>query len=529
LIVVALEISMLDPGSDLRADVSDLIVVALEISMLDQAYGDTRWSADQAIRRMEEMYEALRRNTSSVIVINTLMSEVLSQEASAKCHSSDQEVTRANDWICQFAESNKGRFVVADWVRLLLSAGQENAIDRRFWRTSLAPFKAPFLDLYAREIAKVVRALKGKAKKCLVLDCDDTLWGGVVGEDGLNGITLGTTELPGKAYYEFQQCVLGLRERGVIVALCSKNNVDDVWEVMERHPDCLLQKSDLAAWRINWEDKATNIVAISDELNLSFDSLVFVDDNPRECQLIRESLPQVTVLQVPEALAGYADLLLRDGLFDTLSVSEEDRHRASLYSDQKQRLQERDVHVDLDDYLASLAQIINIWEASDEDRPRVAQLTQKTNQFNLTTKRYSEGQIEAFIRDKNAAVFTMSVSDRYGKLGTTGVLIARRVEDVCHIDTLLLSCRILGRKLEYAFVDKCMQNLEVRWGLSSWKAEYLPTKKNAQVAEFWERIGFSLQTESDSMKSYSRAAGQRVSDYEHVMSIVEAGVDAGSN
>lgn len=521
---------VLDPASALRAAMPDIVVLALELTLLDSGYGRYGWSADDAIDRLHEMYEALRSNTTSLVVVNTMLSPFIAVEGIANPDRRNvREVARLNDWIWQYAAANAGRFAVADWDRLLRVTGRDDAIDQRFWRTALAPFRGPFLDLYAREIAKVVRALKGKSKKCVILDCDDTLWGGVVGEDGIDNIRLSSTDWPGSAYHEFQRSVLLLHERGILVALCSKNNPEDVWEVMQRHASCPLQRSHLCAWRINWDDKANNVLALSEELKLPLDAFVFVDDNPREVQLIRDFLPQVTVLQVPAELYDYPDLLLRDGLFDVLSVSEEDGKRASLYRAESKRSQERDVHLNLEDYLVSLAQELSFWEVSDSDRPRVTQLTQKTNQFNLTTRRYSDGQIEAFMNADDTAVYAMSVSDRYGDLGTTGVLIARCSGTIGQIDTLLLSCRILGRRLEFAFVDSCLRELEERWGVTAWRAEYLPTKKNAQVADFWDRVGFSREAETDSMTTYSMAAGKRSDGYGKVMSIARTGKDAGTN
>ena len=520
---------LLDPKSSLHVGSPELIVLSLELTMLDQKYAEPDWSADQAIDRLQEMYDGLQEHTTALLVVNTMMTSLFSVEGVVKGENrADSEVGRVNQWIGQYADSNKGRFVVADWNRILELIGEDDAIDHRYWRLSMAPFKAAFLDLYAREIVKVIRALKGQAKKCLVLDCDNTLWGGVIGEDGLDDIKLGATEWPDKAYYDFQRSVLELHARGVVITLCSKNNEEDVWDVLENHDACLLKKSHLSAWRINWDNKASNIDALSRELNLPLDSFVVIDDSPRECLLIREALPQVMVLQVPDSLNDYSGLL-EHGNFDSLGVSDEDRNRTALYRAETERSQDRQIHLDLDDYLASLSQTLHLWEASDEDRPRIAQLTQKTNQFNLTTRRYSEGQIEELMSCDNAAVLTMSVSDRYGELGTTGVLIARRSDDVGNIDSLLLSCRVLGRKLEYAFVDRCLSFLEDRWKLLSWTAEFLPTRKNAQVIDFWDRVGFSLQAESDSMKSYSLTAGRRIDGYNHVMSIVEAENDAGTN
>ncbi|MBJ18189.1 MAG: hypothetical protein CL933_02080 [Deltaproteobacteria bacterium] len=520
----------LDAESDLRQNSPDIIVMAFELATLDESFGTAGWDAAQSMGRLHEMFDAVREHTSSVVIINTMMPALLSADSvTIPEEPIAVEIGRINEWIDNYAASNSDRFVVADWDRLFRLAGRTEAIDQRFWRMSMAPFRGPFLDLYAREIMKVIRALKGKAKKCLVLDCDNTLWGGIVGEEGLGGIRLGESDWPDSAFSAFQRSVLAMEERGVLIALCSKNNPEDVWDVLQNHADCAIKQSHLAAWRVNWDDKASNLVEMAAELNLPLDSFVFVDDSPRECQLVRAALPQVTVLQVPPDLDGYAELLEKDGLFDTLSVSDEDKRRASLYQEERRRSEDRSVHVRVDDYLSSLEQTLRIWEATDADRARVAQLTQKTNQFNLTTKRYSEGQVEEFMRDRSTAVFTMSVGDRYGDLGTTGVLIARRDRGLAEVDTLLLSCRILGRRLEFAFVDRCLVHLEERWGSVRWKSEYRPTRKNAQVVNFWEGVGFSLEGESNGIKTYTRVAGQRVDRYRDVMSIDEAGMNAGSH
>jgi FkbH-like protein len=500
---------------------ADIIVVALDLSALDTAFGEPGWSADQAIERTQQVFDAIREHTPAIAVVNTLLPVLPSDSGGAMpAEAIVDEVRRANTWINDYANAWRGRFAVIDWCEIMDDTGLDDSIDARFWRTSMAPFRAPFLDRYSRQIARVVRALKGKAKKCLILDCDDTLWGGVIGEDGLDGIHLGEAE--GADFAAFQRSVIELQRRGVLLALCSKNNPEDVWEVLDQHPHCVLQRSHLAAWRINWDDKASNIIALGDELNLPLDSFVFVDDSPRECQLIRDLLPEVTVLQVPEKLEGFAELVVRDGLFDTLNVSDEDRHRSRHYQEQQVRAQSRSSHTTVDEYLASLDQVLRIWCAEPDDLARITQLTQKTNQFNLTTRRYSEGQISAFMDGKDTVVYAMSVTDRYGDLGITGVLIARRDGDAAIVDTLLLSCRVLGRKFENAFVDRCLAQVEQEWGVSEWRAEFLPTKKNSQVAEFWDRVGFSVLSATDSITAYSRAAGRRHNNYSDVMSIEEA-------
>lgn len=514
---------LLDADSPLHSedDAPDIIVIALDVSLLDQALGERGGTADAAIERLRQLFDAAQAQSAATVVVNTMLPVLLSADGVTQPTADiAAQIERINGVIAEYARANPGRFAVADWAAMFERAGGASAIDERFWRASMAPFSAPFLDLYARRITRVACALKGRAKKCLVLDCDDTLWGGVIGEDGIEGIRLGPPD--GDAWVDLQRSVVELQQRGVVVALCSKNNPEDVWEVLDNHPHAVLDRSHLGAWRINWEDKASNLIALSEELNLLPDSFVFVDDSPRECALIRDALPEVTVLQVPEALHAYPDLLTRDGYFDTLGISNEDRQRSRLYQEQQVRAEGRSRFTGVDDYLASLEQVLRIWPANDADFERVAQLTQKTNQFNLTTRRYAVKKIAGFAADPDCAVYTMSVSDRYGDLGKTGVLIARRQGAHAEIDTLLLSCRVLGRRLEHAFVDRVLARLEKEWGIAEWRATYEVTQKNAQVADFWEQVGFSRLDETDTIKSYRRAAGQRHDNYSNLMTIKEA-------
>jgi FkbH-like protein len=384
-------------------------------------------------------------------------------------------------------------------------------MDYRFWYMSKAPFKQSFLNLYALEVFKIVRALKGKIKKCLLLDCDNTLWGGVVGEDGISGISLDRHSYPGNVYYDFHKQILRLHDRGVLIALVSKNNEEDVWEILERHSDCLIKRKHLSAWRVNWNDKAENIRSIAAELNLGIDSFVFVDDSPVECDLVRGLLPDVSVIQVPSKLYLLPGVLARDGLFDTLVLSAEDRIRSAMYQAETLRKQAEGTFTTLEEYLTTLGLEATIHLARLDDLARIAQLTQKTNQFNLTTRRYSVAQIEAFHHSSNAAVFSLNVSDRFGDSGLTGVLIALREGTVGKIDTFLLSCRVLGRNLETVFLDRCLVMLQKCWGVSKWFAEYIPSPKNGQTADFYSRVGFTVIQEDSAVKVYQSNSDQRQS------------------
>jgi len=515
---------LMDTNSGLQSDKPDIIVLSLVLDQLEKYYNSPRWSADYLLKRLLELFELTAETVKQgVIAINTFIPSFYIPQGIAFNHLSDidGEIYNINLYLRKFVKDHMSRFYCIDWERLLRILGEKQSMDYRFLYMSKAPFKNDFLNLYAQEIAKLARALKGRVKKCLVLDCDNTLWGGIIGEDGLHGLKLDPNEYPGNVFYDFQRSVLWLYERGVLVALCSKNNEEDVWEVLDNNPHCLIKRSHIAAWRINWNHKTQNIVSLAEELNLGLESFVFVDDSPAECEIISKSLPSVTVLQVPGKIYLYPQLLLKEGLFDTLYLSEEDRQRTPMYQQEKSRTSEKIKFNNLDDYLTSLEMIAMISLVKPHEIGRVAQLTQKTNQFNLTTRRYSEPDIETFIRCHYSAVFRLSVKDKFGEQGLTGVFIVRKEEETGYIDTLLLSCRILGRELEMVFVNYCMNFLEKQWNLKSWIAEFIPTKKNEQVSDFWEKIGFYKTIENERNKQYSLPVNKRLIYNKNLIKIEE--------
>jgi len=484
---------VLDRSSHLYRSPPDIIASALYLDTYIPDGWRAGWSADEVIISLAGFFADIAQNTDALIVVNTFVPPFYSDfgiTTVKDLSSHHNEVLRLNQLIREYVLSSPARFVLADWERFVRLVGANESMDYRFWYMSKAPFKKGFLDLYALELVKVARALKGKSKKCLILDCDNTLWGGVIGEEGLHGIKLDRHSYPGNIFYEFQKSIQRLHERGVLIAICSKNNDQDVWDVLEGHPDCLLKREHLSAWRVNWSDKASNIRSLAAELNLGLDSFVFVDDNPVECGLIREMLPEVTVLQVPEKLYTYPPLLNQDGLFDTLTLSSEDRQRSQMYRNEANRKCEQAKFETLDQYLASLSLSIAVHRVKDDEVARVAQLTQKTNQFNLTTRRYSEAKIAALNSNPDWAIIRLLVRDKFGDSGLTGVLMASREGETGLIDSLLMSCRILGRNIEKAFVLAAFAIMERSWKVKAWRAEFIPTQKNQQVADFWPSIGF---------------------------------------
>ncbi|MBN2287892.1 MAG: HAD family hydrolase [Candidatus Glassbacteria bacterium] len=374
---------------------------------------------------------------------------------------------------------------------LLQKIGAERFYDLRHWYLFHCPYSKEAFQLLAEECFIFVRAAGGKARKCLVLDCDNVLWGGIVGEDGLDGIRLSDT-YPGLVYKDFQQQVINLFKRGVIIALCSKNNEEDVWEIFEKHPDMLLERGHIAAWRINWQDKATNLRELSEELNIGIDSMVFLDDSPYEIELVRTEVPEVETIQLPAGkITANAGVLSECRLFDTLVFSAEDSSRGQMYVAEARRKKLKGQITDLDSYLKTLEMELTISLVDEISIPRVAQLTQRTNQFNLTTRRYSDQQISSLAGSDDSDVLYSHLRDKFGESGIIGVCILKYKGECAMIDVFLLSCRALGRRVEDELLGNALELARSK-GCRQATAEYLPTRKNIQVKEFFPLKGFTV-------------------------------------
>jgi FkbH-like protein len=346
-------------------------------------------------------------------------------------------------------------------------------------------WSAAVLRGLAREYLRYLRAARGLNRKCIVLDLDNTLWGGVIGEDGLGGIQLGA-EAPGNAFVAFQSELEKLWRRGILLAIASKNNPDDARAALEQHPDMLLRPSHFAAQRINWSSKAANIRELARELNIGLDSLVFLDDNPVERAQVRAELPQVLVPELPTDPADYRTCLLELGVFDTLALTAEDRQRNQQYADQRAR-REAESALSVDDYLADLDLVVEIELANPLNLARIAQLTNKTNQFNLTTRRYTEAEISDRLA-RGWRVFGARVRDRFGDNGLTGLIM---LTPDWTIDTLLLSCRVMGRGVETALLAMASDEA-LRAGVSRLRGWFHPTDKNAPARDVYRDHGFAI-------------------------------------
>ena len=361
-----------------------------------------------------------------------------------------------------------------------------------FWhhgKQEVTPAAAP---MYGDLVARLLAARQGRSAKCLVLDLDNTVWGGVVGDDGLEGFVIGQGSAGGEAYLAFQQYCRELARRGVILAVCSKNDEANALEPFERHPEMALKRSDIAAFAINWGDKPANIRAIAAELNIGLDALVFVDDNPFERNLVRQELPMVAVPEVGEDPVGFIAAIADAGYFEALTVTEEDRERTAQYHGNRARDALRSSATDLEGYLRGLEMRL-IWRQFDRiGLTRTVQLINKSNQFNLTTRRYTEAEVLAVMDDPTAFGLQLRLIDRFGDNGVIAIVIGRKAGDRdLLIDTWLMSCRVLGRQVEEATLDLIARQAGLL-GARRLIGEYIPTKKNGMVKDHYAKLGFTV-------------------------------------
>ncbi|WP_419728632.1 HAD-IIIC family phosphatase [Lichenicola sp.] len=360
-------------------------------------------------------------------------------------------------------------------------------------KQEVTPVAAP---VYGDLVGRLVAALQGRSSKCLVLDLDNTLWGGVIGDDGLEGIAIGQGSALGEAFLSVQEYAKSLAKRGVILAVCSKNDEVNALSAFEKHPDMLLKRSDISSFFANWDDKATNLRRIAKDLNIGLDSLVFLDDNPFERNLVRGELPEVAVPEIPDDDPALMAKVLADaGYFEGLSITDEDRARTVQYQANRERAALESSATDLPAYLRSLEMQL-VWRRFDRiGLSRIVQLINKTNQFNLTTRRKTEEQVSALMADPNSFGLQLRLLDRFGDNGIIAIVIGHVDEaKVCHIDTWLMSCRVLGRGVEEATLALIAQAAG-ELGAETLVGEYIPTAKNGMVSGHYGKLGFSDHVE----------------------------------
>jgi FkbH-like protein len=380
--------------------------------------------------------------------------------------------------------------LVLDVAAIAEIVGLAEWFDPTEWNTARLPFATRFIPLYAEHVARQIAALRGKSRRCLILDLDNTIWGGVIGDDGVEGIRVAQGDPVGEAFLSVQRWALSLRERGIILAVCSKNDDAVARAPFRMHQEMLLRENHIAIFQANWTNKAANIRAIAEELSLGLEAMVLLDDNPAERALVREQIPEVAVPELPDDPALYARTLSAAGYFEAVAFSEEDRRRADLYRHSARRAAMRRQAEDIDAYLALLEMRILFQPFDAISRPRIAQLINKSNQFNLTTRRYTEADVARVEQDPDYFTLQVRLTDIFGDNGMISVIICRARPDAAWaIDTWLMSCRVLSRGVERMVLKEILHHARAR-GVRRLFGDYHPTDRNKMVEHHYRDLGF---------------------------------------
>ncbi len=379
---------------------------------------------------------------------------------------------------------------IVDIDQLQSQIGRSSFFNTKQYYLGDIAISSDYSERVAKEIVNIISVNLGSTTKAVILDLDNTLWGGVVADEGINRIQLGSLGV-GKVYTDIQKYMLELKKRGIILCICSKNDIELAKEPFEKHPDMILKLEDISVFCANWQDKASNVREIKEILNIGYDSIVFIDDNPFERNIVREFYPDVKVPELPKDPSKYLEFLISENLFETLSVSSEDAKRTTLYKEEALRVQKKKTYLNIDDYLRSLHMICSVEKVNEYDLPRISQLTMRSNQFNLRTFRYTEQDIKKFYDSKKYELLAYKMKDDFGDYGLVGVVILEYKSDTAFIDTFIMSCRVLKRGMEQFIsnniIEKCSEN-NIRTVLS----EYIPTRKNSMVKNLYNALGYEM-------------------------------------
>jgi len=438
------------------------------------------------------LIEHFLENSNSKLILNNLFIPTYSSYGilEKKIDYGLQEmIMDFNKKVSDYFKNNSSVYVY-DFNSFVTRIGENQIFDYRQYFLGDVQISLRYIPHLANDLLGYIKPILGINKKCIVLDLDNTLWGGIIGEDGISGIKLGSIEPIGKAFVEFQKYLLALHNRGIILAINSKNNLDDAMEVFQNHPDMILKEKHFASLKINWNDKVLNLKEISQEINIGLDSMVFFDDDPVNRDFVRTLLPEILTVELSDDPSLYISKLIELNEFNVLKITNEDKQRGKMYQQQRKRIELKDDLNNFHDYLKKLNVKIHVKEANEFSIPRISQLTLKTNQFNLTTKRYQEKDIKTFSNDKNKLVISASVEDKFGDNGITGAVIIQKLSSQeWLIDTFLLSCRIMGREIENSILNFIVEEAK-NGNVKKLIAEYIPTKKNKPAESFLSDYGF---------------------------------------
>lgn len=380
--------------------------------------------------------------------------------------------------------------------------GLDNWNDQKLWFVGKIPFHLNNVPIFSEYVLRIVGNRLGKSKRCLICDLDNTLWGGVIGDDGLDGILIGNGDPVSEAHLDLQKTILEIRNRGIALAICSKNSEENALLPFNKHPEMILKEDHFAMVQANWTDKATNIRHIAKTLSLGLESMVFIDDNPVEREQVRQELPEVAVPELPEDASLYSKVLIEAGYFESISFSMEDKIRAKTYEDNSKRQKLLKSSSNMEKFLKDLKMQISFQYFDKLGRPRISQLINKSNQFNLTTKRYSENVIEKLEKDKKYFHRQIRLKDKFGDNGMISVVICEKLNSQWIIDTWLMSCRVLGRNVELATLHNLIDNAK-KYEISELVGKYIPTKRNSLVKNHYKNLGFKLKNKKNNCEIWT--------------------------
>ncbi|MFE5737851.1 HAD-IIIC family phosphatase [Streptomyces celluloflavus] len=484
-----------DPGSDLYRSDPDFVVLAVhhdELGLPDHSTSPEK-DVEAEIRRWRSLWRSIQANSRARVVhwLFALPDDLVVNALDVRLPGSRYSMAvRVNAGLAAAAGKD---VLVVDCDRLAGAAGKLAWFDDRSWRLAKQPFASDVLPLPARETAGLIAADLGLAKKCLVLDLDNTLWGGVIGEAGVHGIVLGGDA--GEGFVRFQRHVRALKERGIILAVCSKNNPADAKSPFQEHPDMVLRLSDISSFSASWDPKPEQLRRIAGHLGIGLDSLVLVDDDPVERAQVRALLPEVEVIDLPESAWEYVRAVRNHPLLQQAWATEEDAARADSYRAREQAKQYEEESDTLEDFYRGLEMSARFAPVDANSLPRVAQMVVKTNQFNVLSRRHSAAELAELVAEPGALHFTARLRDRFTDHGLVGFLLARTDGDTAEMDSWLLSCRVIGRDLERSMFGVFARQAAAA-GLRRLVGEYFPTQKNHLVADLYPRLGFTLVREA---------------------------------
>lgn len=452
--------------------------------------------AEDISGNLELILNALNKNlTTSIVVFNFIEEDdmVFGNYGNKIRTSFVYQIRQLNIKLMELSQKYRNLFI-CDLNRITAEVGRKHSIDPKLYITSDMHLNLDVIPEVAKNVCDIFVAAKGNVRKCVIVDLDNTLWGGIVGDDGVENLQIGQLGI-GRAYTEFQLWLAELKRRGIILAVCSKNTEEIAREPFLSHPDMILKLEDFAVFIANWENKVDNIITIQKILNIGFDSMVFIDDNPFERNMVRQAIPEITVPEMPEDPSEYLPYLKSLNLFETTVYTEEDNVRTLQYQQESKRVLIQKMYSTEDEYLESLHMLAKVEKFNDFNIPRVAQLTQRSNQFNLRTIRYNEEEIKKMSESQNFLTFAFSLRDAYGDYGLTGIVILNKRESNSYfIDTFIMSCRVLNRTFEEFILNHIVRKAKEK-GCKELIGEYLPTKKNSIVKDLYKKLGFKQKGE----------------------------------